>query len=1102
MLRCALILFLFIIAFSVKAQVLWSENFQTYTDLSGLIGPGSVSSGDYPSNVSKWWLDVSSSSLDDNQDWFAVKDIGSGQYVFEAKDVDGECIWHSEYITISDYIIDISIELSESGSLENSDYINVAYIIDNASESNFSTNGNLINDFGSLTASHTNLTGDSIKILVRANVNHKNEQIKFDDIVMSAKRFDPESFTASSFSSSEISFSVSTNSADDSIMIAYNSSNTFGIPSGSYAVGDAVQGGGTVHYVGVESHVPNHIGLATGNQVHYKIWTFKNADFYSSGLEDNAAPCSNPDTVTSVSADLGHESIQLSWSNPVCSDETMIVMKKGASVQNTPIGTSYNSNTIFGLGDSLGNGEYVVYKGAGSLANISNLENDTTYYYSIYSRIGAVWSNAVSGSGIPKQNKIIFTEIADPSNSSNARFVEIKNVSDSAVNFDQEVYYLSRQSNGGNTWREFKLEGVLNSGCIRTYAKNSNTFNTKYGYIPGYVNSYIDGSGNDAFFIFYGGDHSEGTVVDVFGVVNENGNNQVWEYTDSRAIRASDVGTGLKLMDISEWTISDASTEEVTPDALENEYRFMNSIWCPNGVAPTNSSSAKKVMIQDGTPIISSDIVCSNLELLAGSGMIIQAGTGVSVNNDVVLKDTLNIMSSSSANGSLIISGDVSGEISYSLYLTGGAAGPWHLVTCPVSGQNINDFVSNTNNSIPVSANNNYGVGVYSEVSGVWNYFHNGSGTSPNIPASTAGNFVQGAGYAILRSSDGYITFNGRVATSNQAKSLSSSEWNLIGNPYPCFISINNGADPTNNLISNGSSSTDDYYEAVYIWDANTGDYRAINHASEASYLSPGQGFFVKADADGGDYHFTKEMQSHQSGNWFERRTFPKPSIVVSIESPSSESSTEIKFIDEGTEGFDVGYDAASFPLSSKEMYIATKLVDGSRDSVSFALQCLSAQSDVSAIIPLELWSNEFRYIKLSLELISFQDNTEAYLIDQLLGDTMQLAASNSFYYTWIDEHTYNSDRFLLEITSEKKSHNYEYIAPRMYYVRAENALHFNGFTALDTKLVLVDDLGRLVFEAKLNKSQSKLRLPNLVRSMYIAYFSNEKGVFTTKIIP
>ena len=73
------------------AETIWSEDFASYSDNSGYIGSGSgaVTTGDYPSSVTKWTLDVSAAALSANSDWFMVNSVSS-QNLFETRDSDGE----------------------------------------------------------------------------------------------------------------------------------------------------------------------------------------------------------------------------------------------------------------------------------------------------------------------------------------------------------------------------------------------------------------------------------------------------------------------------------------------------------------------------------------------------------------------------------------------------------------------------------------------------------------------------------------------------------------------------------------------------------------------------------------------------------------------------------------------------------------------------------------------------------------------------------------------------------------------------------------------------------------------------------------------------
>lgn len=70
-------------------------------------------------------------------------------------------------IEISGYTnVSITINISESGDFEDSDYIRSQYSLDGGAWTNFATNGNIINDFGTATASQTGLLGNSLRIQI------------------------------------------------------------------------------------------------------------------------------------------------------------------------------------------------------------------------------------------------------------------------------------------------------------------------------------------------------------------------------------------------------------------------------------------------------------------------------------------------------------------------------------------------------------------------------------------------------------------------------------------------------------------------------------------------------------------------------------------------------------------------------------------------------------------------------------------------------------------------------------------------------------------------------------------------------------------------
>lgn len=176
---------------------IWTEDFNSYTDGTGVEGPGGttpVNIGDYPGSVTKWTLDPSGADLSANSDY--AKTV-SGVLTFQ--DIDGTgMIWTSESIDISGAASPVTLQLEASnnnGGFEALDFINVEYSINGGGYT-------LIQDWNGLgdathtilgekggvdwstveTIQATGLSGNSLQIRVTVLNNAGGEQIMFDNV--------------------------------------------------------------------------------------------------------------------------------------------------------------------------------------------------------------------------------------------------------------------------------------------------------------------------------------------------------------------------------------------------------------------------------------------------------------------------------------------------------------------------------------------------------------------------------------------------------------------------------------------------------------------------------------------------------------------------------------------------------------------------------------------------------------------------------------------------------------------------------------------------------------------------------------------------------
>ena len=107
--------------------------------------------------------------------------------------------------------------------------------------------------------------------------------------------------------------------------------------------------------------------------------------------------------VTSQAASTANASSVLSWTNPTCYDQIMIVGKAGSAVTATPTGdgTSYTANLAFGTTGTEYDGGYILYTGVTSTQTVTALTNGTTYHFTFFTRKGTSWNSGVTATATP-----------------------------------------------------------------------------------------------------------------------------------------------------------------------------------------------------------------------------------------------------------------------------------------------------------------------------------------------------------------------------------------------------------------------------------------------------------------------------------------------------------------------------------------------------------------------------------------------------------------------------------------------------------------------------------------------------------------------------
>ncbi|MBL1213033.1 MAG: T9SS type A sorting domain-containing protein [Ignavibacteriae bacterium] len=161
--------------------------------------------------------------------------------------------------------------------------------------------------------------------------------------------------------------------------------------------------------------------------------------------------------------------------------------------------------------------------------------------------------------------QVFITELADPDNNTDGRFIELYNAGATDVNFAEDSSWrIDKYTNAAATAsKSLNLTGIIPAGGFYIIATGpaDGDFFTLYGVnadqFDGEANHVAGSNGDDNLELYNG----VGTLIDQFGVPGEDGTGTNHEFEDGRAERVATVTTGNPVWDFAEWNIdSDAPT--------------------------------------------------------------------------------------------------------------------------------------------------------------------------------------------------------------------------------------------------------------------------------------------------------------------------------------------------------------------------------------------------------------------------------------------------------------------------------------------------------------------------------------------------------------
>jgi PKD repeat protein len=410
--------------------------------------------------------------------------------------------------------------------------------------------------------------------------------------------------------------------------------------------------------------------------------------------------------------------------------------------------------------------------------------------------------------------------------------------------------------------------------------------------------------------------------------------------------------------------------------------------WNINSVPITSA----KVKIPSGVPnypVLTNDVTCKDLTIMAGASLTINPGKALTVSG---------MLTNSAGNTGLVIKSDASGTGSL-IHSTPGVNGTmkqyltsqrWHFVSTPVSGATINSY-------------NDIYFKEYNEPTNDWTYL-----VTPTTTPITVGK-----GYSAWASDNltGSTTISLAGELTNTDVSLSGFSYSpvtnidkfgfhLIGNPYPCALDWN----------SNWNMTDMSGWMIIY----DNGVSKGIHtdgtpwNGMANSIIPATQGFWVRATSASASITIPASQRLHNGQAFYkEAKEIIYPYISLQSEINSYKDEALIIFHPECTSGYDGYYDLSKFDNVDEAPNLFTLDTEGNNLAVNF----YEPEYTEKIILVGFRTGVEGLYTLSTLAIENFNEESQVYLEDLKTSTITNLTETPTyeFYYQpGDDEHRFN----------------------------------------------------------------------------------------------
>ncbi|MDB4036555.1 T9SS type A sorting domain-containing protein, partial [Polaribacter sp.] len=504
---------------------------------------------------------------------------------------------------------------------------------------------------------------------------------------------------------------------------------------------------------------------------------------------------------------------------------------------------------------------------------------------------------------------------------------------------------------------------------------------------------------------------------------------------------------------------------------------------------------------------VNEDKVVYSITLDSGGSLILSENSSLSITDSFTNNGTVTLNSDSEKFSSLLVGGTTSGSgnVTYNRYVNIVGTGEWDLIGPPVSGIAFSSLIDDPN--IANNGNSVYAVGSYNNLTDTWT-------NATAATSATMGNLTLGQGYQMATTGGGTLSFIGAIANGDQsviitnndaANSGAGTHWNLIANPFASYLNANSNADASNNFLTVNAASLETFYQAIYGWKADGTGYAIYNNTSTATYIAPGQGFFVAAAGSGEDktITFTKAMQTVTGVDDFvAEKSSASYELVLDMHSDAVKVADTKFYFKEGlTLGLDPGYDAGAYNQSSG---FSSRLLE--QDSgIGMSINAMSIDDMSNVIVPLAVNQEAGISLKIQIANSTIPEDINVYLEDAV-ENKFTLLTNESFEL--LAQTTLSGvGRFFLHFTTRTLSTDTVSSTSLLtvYKLRGSAYISVEGLQQFSqpAALTLYNVLGMKILSRNIQNPSHKemLSTVGMRTGVYILKVQAENIVFTKKLV-